>query len=392
MLPKNLSFMIEEHPSMHFDFIWPEGYCNVAHGAGARSRVVRLAASILFVALLPSCHRSTSTPSAGSTSGTPGVSSAEMTGLFAQKNIERLTYSPDGKFLAVVVFDRVTRGANPKLQIWGLAKNQLVVTFPGHKSLISQIAFSPDGKLLASSCGEEFEVKLWDCTTGKLRHEIREQEGNPRLGEKLLAFSSDGKSLLTIMQGLVVRIDVETGKTERQVFFMNFTTVAALSPVAPKVAIAQVVSANPPRAELHFYDYATQEDENLLSLPNTPTAIAFSRDGGTVAVATRDGGVQIVDVRTRKLRATLPKPATPEFLCYQKIELNTDGSRLCCVPMASRRPQAEIWDVASLQNRPLPVGWCADVTFSPDGKTVAVAVTEERVKFVDPATGQDRTP
>src|SRR5207249_650009 len=74
-------------------------------------------------------------------------------------------------------------------------------TLLGHLSPLSAVAFSPDGKLLAS-CGADQVVKLWDAQTG---HEVRSLRGHTDW-ISAVAFSPDGRTIVTASVDRTVRL------------------------------------------------------------------------------------------------------------------------------------------------------------------------------------------
>src|ERR1041385_9176592 len=90
------------------------------------------------------------------------------------------------------------------------AQRASLVIQTGHTAGVETLAFSPDGRLLASA-STDAKIKLWDTTTGL---ELRELPGH-QYGTTVLAFSPDGRTLLT--GGASLRfIDVATGSESRR--------------------------------------------------------------------------------------------------------------------------------------------------------------------------------
>jgi len=95
-----------------------------------------------------------------------------------------VVFSSDGRYLAVG-----TRGGS-SVQLIDTSSWQVIRTFEGHTSWVWSVAFSPDGKLLASGSWDE-TIKLWEVATGR---EVRTLEGHTGWINSV-AFSPDGKLL-----------------------------------------------------------------------------------------------------------------------------------------------------------------------------------------------------
>jgi hypothetical protein len=77
------------------------------------------------------------------------------------------------------------------VRLWDAATGKELRTLPGHTVAITAVAFSPDGKLLASTGGDE--TRLWDVATGKVFTQL---QGGSSTTAVALAFTSDGKALV----------------------------------------------------------------------------------------------------------------------------------------------------------------------------------------------------
>jgi serine/threonine protein kinase len=109
-----------------------------------------------------------------------------------------VAYSPAGRLIASAGGGNPFWG-NPGAKIepgeailWDAGTGERLRTLQRHTNLISSLAFSPDGKLLATA-GEDKKIILWDVGTGAVVRMLPEQNGPARC----VVFSPDGKSLAT---------------------------------------------------------------------------------------------------------------------------------------------------------------------------------------------------
>lgn len=120
-------------------------------------------------------------------------------------------FSDDGKFLAIGGGDEKPDTGKCTVEVWDVAKGKRLVTCPGHNHSVGRMVFSPDGKVLYSSGGND-GVCAWDLATGKEKFRLHKGEKSYVIGLGLLP---DGKTLLTLpdKKGEPVHFwDAATGK------------------------------------------------------------------------------------------------------------------------------------------------------------------------------------
>jgi WD40 repeat protein len=120
--------------------------------------------------------------------------------------IGAIAFSPDGKLLASAGSEE--GGRDHTVRLWAVATGEERRRLEGHQSGVDCLAFAPDGNLLASG-GRDRTLRLWDVVTGR---EVRRLTV-PKGGAQCLAFSPDGKTLASVsMNDTAVHLwDVATG-------------------------------------------------------------------------------------------------------------------------------------------------------------------------------------
>jgi RNA polymerase sigma factor (sigma-70 family) len=286
--------------------------------------------------------------------------------------VTSVAYSPDGKTLA-------SAGVNRTIKLWDVATGREKATFARHSDAhpvpystdLKAVVFSPDGKLLASGSADK-TIQLCDVDTGKVLAILRGHTD----GVTSLAFSPDGKTLASASLDETIRLwDVATRKQRATLKgHSEWVWSVVFSPDGKALA-----SASGDRTVRLWNVAAGTEQATLKGHRYTVHAVAFSPDGKTLASAGMDKAIQLWDVASRKNTATLRGHASD----IHALVFSRDGKTLAS---ASGDDTVKLWDVATGKVKATLTGHTDRVTcvgFSPRGRGLATGSHDGTIKLWD---------
>jgi WD40 repeat protein len=270
--------------------------------------------------------------------------------------VTSVAFSPDGRLLATASEDKTVK-------LWQAGTWRNVQTIIGHTRAVSTVAFSPDGRWLASGSVDK-TIRIWDVPNGN----------HPRLLDakqrvSLLAFNSDGSRLASGggSDGKITVWDLRTGRKllafvadNGSVGGLAFSPDGRLLATGGEDEVVKVWKAFTGAPQLIAKNRHSDEIN----------ALGFSRDGRWIASASYDKTIKLWDKDTgEELRTLMGHEDSVNDVAFSPTA--------DLLASASADRTVRIWDLLTGETTRVLKGSedsVASIAFSPDGHLLACAV------------------
>ncbi|MUL36715.1 WD40 repeat domain-containing protein [Gloeocapsopsis dulcis] len=283
-----------------------------------------------------------------------------------------VAFSPNGRILA--------SSANCTVNLWDIQTGECIQTFQGYTDRVFSVAFSPDGRLLASG-SEDHLVRVWNIKTGELLHtftghtdEVRsvafapQHYAHSRHGMLLASGSFDG----TVRVWNLDTSELQIAEHQQKVWCVAFSPDG------------RILASGSSDRTIKLWDISTGKSiKTLTGHSQQIRTVAFSSDGQMLASGSDDQSVRLWNYHTGEVLRVLQGHTS--WISAVAFSPNTQ-----ILASSGEDRSVRLWDsgtnfcLKTLQGHSNGV-WC--VTFSPDGTQLASGTQDRLIRFWNTTTG-----
>ena len=270
------------------------------------------------------------------------------------RQVTAVAFSPDGKLLA-------TGDKDGSVRVWGAIMGEEQATLLGHHGDVLAVRFTPDSQRIIS-VGRDRNVKTWESASREGRLLTKYPSNFSPIGNPV--FSADAKRFALKSLDRIVVFNGTTGARLRKIpIKSDYRTGMALSPDGKRLVSGSTTA-------MICWDVATgHKDVDFSQEGGGPTHIVWSPDGRRIAAGTVGKNLCVWNAGSGQKLLTLVKGREVAGLAF-----SPDGTRLVS---AFRNGTMTVWNTNTGKNmynirqgKSLYVG----VWYSPDGKYIATCV------------------
>jgi len=284
-------------------------------------------------------------------------------------DVKGVAFSPDGKLIA-------STSADQTIRLWDAETRQPIgEPLRGHEGVVLPVAFSPDGRRLVSGSADK-TIRLWDVASGA-------QIGEPIRGHTAevmsVAFSPDGKLIASGGIDKTLRLwhaDTRLPATDPLPAHEPVVVSVAFSPDGRRIASAGGTT-------IRLWDVAgrTPVGEPIAAHTSPINRVVYSPDGKLIASASDDKTIRLWDANTG---SPIGDPLVGHENAVAGLAFDADGRRIVSTAVDDT---LRVWEVRGAQVFGGHDDSVTAVRFSPDGKRIVSSSLDRTIRQWDVDAG-----
>lgn len=278
-----------------------------------------------------------------------------------------IAFSPDGKQLATGSFDKSVR-------LWDAATGKELKSFNGHQNYVLGVAFSPDGQTIASSA-EDNTARLWTMPASGAVSDLAHADV-----VQAVALSADGKLLAAACKDGSVRLwnPAEKKLVHSLTGHKGAVLSVAFSPNG------KLVAGSGADGTLRVWNPADGKLEGtIIAHPGSANAVGF-HPVLKAAVTTGDDGT----VKVWAVPSVSPRELFAHADGVNALALSTDGATLISGSQDKTVRISDTTNGKEVRQLKEPTAAVTCVAIAPDGKTIAAGTADKKVYRWNAADGK----
>ncbi|MFX1507393.1 MAG: hypothetical protein ACFFDC_15025, partial [Promethearchaeota archaeon] len=285
-----------------------------------------------------------------------------------EDSVYAVDFSPDGQLLA-------SGGRDGKITLWDMNSRENIRNYNGDGGIVNDVAFSPDGKILASCSAGETTIRLWNVTD---ETPIRTLNGHTA-SVSSLDFSPDGTLLASGSGDNTTRVWNVVQGVELQALSKHTKSVNTLS----FSATGETLISGGDDPEVLLWDLLT-----LTSIPyysdhnGSINSVDISSDDTMFATGCADSNVFVYDKSTRTQRYNLKNHSGPVFA----VAFSKDNTLLAS---AGADSNITLWNLTNGERQTFSNhnDTVTSLDFSPDGQLLASGSEDRTIRLWNVSSG-----
>ncbi len=290
--------------------------------------------------------------------------------------VTAVAWSPDGRYLASASYDKT-------VQVWDASNGKNILTYKGHRQHVNALAWSHDSKYIASA-SDDGTVQTWEVKTGKTYITYRGHI------EEVYAVAWSPDDFYIASGGSDKTVQIWKARTEKIIYTYSDHSDKVQS-IAWSPDGRRVASAGKDR-KVHVWDPAkeipkrsffssilsfTRKIETMNLHNGQIFAVAWSPDSRRIASASGDRRVLVGDVHTKKVVFSMGENSTS---IKNAVVWSPRGEHLA---IGGNDKIVQIWNVGSKKltfTYSGHTGYVTTVAWSPDGSRIASASSDRTIQ------------